>query len=69
MPEAIRWAIAIAVAGTAAHAQDHQHAAPEQLGRVHFETSCTAAAQQTFDRGVALLHSFDFGRAIESFDR
>jgi len=35
---------------TAAWAQD--------LGRVHFETSCTPQAQEKFDRGLAMVHSF-----------
>ena len=47
-------------------AQDHQHAT-EKLGTVHFETSCAAAAQPQFDRAMALLHSFEFGQAIEGF--
>jgi len=69
MPGAFRWAVVIGMAGTIGHAQEHQHASPEQLGRVHFATSCSAAAQQTFDRSIALLHSFDFGRAIDGFER
>jgi len=36
---------------------DHDHTA-EQIGRVAFPTSCGAAAQQRFERGVAYLHSF-----------
>ena len=49
-------------------AQEHQHATgAEKLGTVSFETSCSAAAQPQFNRAVALLHSFEFGRAIESF--
>ena len=39
----------------------------EKLGTVSFETSCSAAAQPQFNRAVALLHSFEFGRAIETF--
>jgi hypothetical protein len=39
----------------------------ETLGQVHFPTSCSAAVQPGFDRAVALLHSFSFGRAIEGF--
>ena len=31
---------------------------PEQLGKVSFPTSCQPAVQATFERGVALLHSF-----------
>ncbi len=53
-----------------AAAQEHDHAATsvEKLGTVHFQTSCAAAVQPAFDRAVALLHSFDFGRAIDGFD-
>ncbi len=49
-------------------AQDHQHDSSEKLGSVHFATSCNNAAQTTFDRAVALLHSFQFARAIEDFN-
>jgi len=50
-------------------AQEHQHAANgEKLGTVHFATSCNQGAQKEFNRGVALLHSFQFSRAIEEFD-
>jgi tetratricopeptide (TPR) repeat protein len=54
---------------SSAVAQDHEHgsSAGEQLGTVRFETSCAAAAQPQFNRGVALLHSFEFGRAISAF--
>jgi hypothetical protein len=49
-------------------AQEHQHAAtPEKLGTVHFSTSCNQTAQQQFNRAVALLHSFQFSRAIAAF--
>ena len=48
--------------------QDHVHPAGEKLGTVHFATSCTAAAQPSFDRAVSLLHSFEFGVAITAFD-
>ncbi len=45
----------------------HDHAAIERLGTVHFATSCSREAQPGFDRAVALMHSFQFGRAIEGF--
>ncbi|MEO5895736.1 MAG: hypothetical protein ABIS06_08545 [Vicinamibacterales bacterium] len=49
--------------------QQHEHNQPaEKLGTVKFPTSCNAAAQPQFDRGLALLHSFAFKRAIESFE-
>jgi len=54
----------------AAGAQQHEHgaAATEKLGTVRFATSCSPAAQPAFNRAVALLHSFDFARAIAGFD-
>src|SRR6266446_9395159 len=49
-------------------AQEHQHGDGEKLGTVHFATSCNEVAQREFNRAVALLHSFQFSRAIEGFD-
>jgi hypothetical protein len=48
-------------------AQEHQHGRVEELGTVHFATSCNEAAQKQFELPVALLHSFQFSRAIEGF--
>ena len=48
--------------------QEHQHGNGEKLGEVHFATSCNEAAQSDFNRAVALLHSFQFSRAIEGFN-
>ncbi len=39
----------------------------DQIGQVHFPTSCGAEAQVHFDRAVALLHSFWFPEAIKAF--
>jgi tetratricopeptide (TPR) repeat protein len=41
----------------------------EKLGRVHFAVSCAAPAQTEFDRAVALLHSFWWGPATDTFER
>ena len=49
-------------------AQEHQHGNGEKLGEVHFATSCNEPAQSDFNRAVALLHSFQFSRAIEGFN-
>ena len=49
-------------------AQEHQHGNSEKLGTVHFATSCNEVAQKEFNRAVALLHSFQFSRAIEGFN-
>jgi tetratricopeptide (TPR) repeat protein len=49
-------------------AQEHQHETGENLGTVHFTTSCNDVAQRDMNRAVALLHSFQFSRAIEGFN-
>lgn len=43
------------------------HHGDERLGKVHFSTSCSTAEQVEFDRGVALLHSFWYEKAGETF--
>jgi tetratricopeptide (TPR) repeat protein len=40
----------------------------ESLGTVSFSTSCSSQAQPQFNRAVALMHSFQFGSAIEAFE-
>jgi tetratricopeptide (TPR) repeat protein len=37
------------------------------LGEVHFPISCSEGLQQQFEAGVALLHSFWYGRANKAF--
>jgi tetratricopeptide (TPR) repeat protein len=53
---------------SSSRAQEHQHRNSEKLGAVDFATSCSAVAQTGFNRAVALLHSFQFSRAIEGFN-
>ncbi len=61
-------AILLTLVASNGRAQEHQHAAnAEKLGSVHFATSCNEHAQKEFNRAVALLHSFQFSRAIEGF--
>ncbi len=49
-------------------AQDaHQHGDSGKLGTVAFANSCTADVQPAFAHGMALLHSFEFGPAIDAF--
>jgi hypothetical protein len=59
--------ILLALAASHGMAQEHQRRAGEQLGAVHFATSCNEVAQKDIDRAVALLHSFQFSRAIDGF--
>lgn len=56
------------LAASPGFAQEHQHADGEKLGSVHFATSCNQPAQTKFNRAVALLHSFQFSRAIQEFN-
>src|SRR3954464_4958595 len=37
------------------------------LGNVHFETSCTPQAQEKFDRGLAMVHSFFYPDSVKAF--
>jgi tetratricopeptide (TPR) repeat protein len=47
---------------------EHEHAMPQALGEVTFPISCKAEAQAEFNHGMALLHSFWFAPAIQSFN-
>ena len=40
---------------------------PQELGRVHFQTSCTPQAQEKFDRALALVHSFVYPDSVKAF--
>jgi tetratricopeptide (TPR) repeat protein len=63
--------VALIAAATPAARQtpaQHEHAAPEKLGRVHFATSCSPEVGAGFDRAVALLHSFSFSTARRGFE-
>jgi hypothetical protein len=61
-------AILLTLLASPGMAQEHQHGTGEKLGAVHFATSCNDVAQKDFNRALALLHSFDFGRAIQGFN-
>jgi tetratricopeptide (TPR) repeat protein len=61
--------LAIALAAPSARAQEqHQHALSEQeIGSVHFPTSCGASVESSCNHAVALLHSFQYEQAREAF--
>ena len=42
--------------------------ADQQLGNVHFETSCNEVAQRRFDRAMRYQHSFWYVAAKEIFE-
>jgi len=55
----------VAVADEGHH---HEELTQEQLGTVHFPVSCTPDAEKTFEKGVALLHSFWYEEAEKAFE-
>ena len=42
-------------------------ASAQELGSVHFESSCTPQAQEKFDRGLAMVHSFFYPNSVQAF--
>jgi tetratricopeptide (TPR) repeat protein len=50
-------------------AHHHEDMTPEQLGTVHFPTTCIIQVQGQFERGVALLHSFWYEEAEKQFNQ
>src|SRR5712691_10559660 len=55
-------------AGAAWCDEGHQHDLTEQeVGSVHFTTSCAKAVQTDFQRAVAILHSFKYEQARACF--
>jgi hypothetical protein len=61
-------AILLTLASARGLTQQHQYGNDEKLGAVQFSTSCNEPAQTEFNRAVALLHSFQFSRAIDGFN-
>jgi tetratricopeptide (TPR) repeat protein len=53
----------------AAAQHEHGGAGTEKLGTVRFTTSCSASVQADFNRAVALLHSFEFRPARDTFEK
>jgi tetratricopeptide (TPR) repeat protein len=50
-------------------AQEHHHElSAEEVGSVHFATSCSKTVALSIDRAVALLHSFQYEQAREAFN-
>ena len=48
--------------------EDHHHAlTEEEVGSVHFSTSCAKDLAGSFNRAVALLHSFQYEQARQAF--
>src|SRR3979411_1342741 len=48
--------------------EEHHHTlTEEEVGSVHFSTSCRSDLTSSFNRAVALLHSFQYEQAREAF--
>src|SRR6267143_33916 len=59
--------ISLALPSAALRADTLSAAPPDQLGNVNFPTSCTAEVQPTIEKGVALLHSFQYKESEKTF--
>jgi len=58
----------LGLVGTPSLASAHEDTAPtKKLGTVDFANSCTPQAQESFERGVAWLHSFGFVQGERAF--
>lgn len=65
---AILLSILVFVGAPTLCAQQHQHELSEQeVGSVHFSTSCSTSVESSFNRAVALLHSFQYEKARDAF--
>jgi hypothetical protein len=60
--------LVLAIACSDLYAQEqHDHGMPQKLGKVSFPISCSPSVQMEFNRGIALLHSFAYTAANETF--
>ena len=60
----------LSLASVSLYAQEpqHHHDVDEQVGSVSFATSCAPEVQSQFERGVALLYSFEYEIADAQFE-
>jgi hypothetical protein len=65
---AVLWTLMVTLFASSSTSHGRQRGNGEKLGTVHFATSCNETARTEFNRAVALLHSFQFSRAIEGFN-
>ncbi|HEY6945884.1 MAG TPA: hypothetical protein VI431_12145 [Candidatus Acidoferrum sp.] len=65
---AILLAILLCSASLRLAAQEHHHElSADEVGSVQFATSCSRTVERSFDRAVALLHSFQYEQARAAF--
>ena len=58
----------VAGPGLGQEMHSHSHGAGEDLGEVHFPTSCRPEVEAEFTRAVALLHSFGYEESRRAFE-
>src|ERR1700723_2649215 len=61
-------ALSLAIDVLATQDPQHHHDADEKVGAVTFPTSCAPTVQSQFERGVALLYSFEYELADAQFE-
>lgn len=67
LPAILLFALALAVFPTWQEEGHHHHLTEQEVGSVHFSTSCSAALESSFNGAVALLHSFQYEQARQAF--
>src|ERR1700746_2003131 len=60
--------LTLAPLSLSAQEPQHHHDVDEKVGSVSFATSCAPEVQSQFERGVALLHSFEYEMADAQFE-
>jgi tetratricopeptide (TPR) repeat protein len=65
---ALTGSLLLAPLSLSAQEPQHHHDVEEKLGTLTFATSCAPAVQSQFERGVALLHSFEYEVAQAQFE-
>jgi tetratricopeptide (TPR) repeat protein len=64
----VGYALSLLLVAPAVSGAQHDHAG-DKLGTVNFDTSCRPTTRADFSRAMALLHSFEFGPAIDAFNK
>jgi len=59
--------LVLAAAPTVCAQEHHHELSEEEVGSVHFSTSCSGSVESGFNRAVALLHSFQYEKTREAF--
>ena len=60
-------ALTFCFAAAADEGHHHEELTQDQLGTVHFPVSCAPDVQKSFEKGVALLHSFWYEESTKAF--